>query len=578
MGRFKRELQLMREVDNGEYYDVSSWAQVEAGRRDLTVEVRVEGCSVQPARASLHWPNGWGGTRHLVGVPASFTGAFQCFVEVFSTSGRLFSENFQLLHGEATPSTAARRSTVLAGDRSLVSDEQLRQLEAAVVVSAGGATANAPAPSAAAAVPAAAASASPAQPPPLARGSSAPAATSGFGGAAATPSFGTPAATATFAFGGAAGRMQQQQPPPPPLQPAASASAVPSAVPAWPPPPTGDGNAAAAVAAAASALVAAIASAGHAAAAPDHQAVIHEGQKGVLAIGRRRADPLEPALLGTGFLVQPPRAAAGALSLVTCAHVVLDAYYDHAPADGLDPGVDGLAVGVGIGERIQWVCRADVLRISRPSPAWDANLCRNASCKDPGTQGRMRFGPLEPDPATGTQQRAYRQNCPRCNMLSGRCKGPAPAHWTVQDATADQADRLDLAVLQLTDRHGSPLPHPLALEQRWAGQPIAEPVRALTLGRSQTLRDGEHLIMLGYGQEGAAVADATSTTTVGTFAGHEPQTATGSWLKTHLRILSGHSGGPVLRANGEVVGWAVKSLHIGHLRPVEALQAALAQP
>ena len=34
----------------------------------------------------------------------------------------------------------------------------------------------------------------------------------------------------------------------------------------------------------------------------------------------------------------------------------------------------------------------------------------------------------------------------------------------------------------------------------------------------------------------------------------------GKWILTDAEMLSGHSGGPVINKNGEVIGWCVKSV------------------
>ena len=93
---------------------------------------------------------------------------------------------------------------------------------------------------------------------------------------------------------------------------------------------------------------------------------IQQWQRGVLAIGARRAGADTPILLGTGFIVDLP---AGLVS--TCAHVVLEALYS---AKALDPGLQGanggLAIGFGTGERIRWVGRADIKYISPPPASY----------------------------------------------------------------------------------------------------------------------------------------------------------------------------------------------------------------
>ena len=90
----------------------------------------------------------------------------------------------------------------------------------------------------------------------------------------------------------------------------------------------------------------------------------------------------------------------------------------------MDPGVAGVAIGVGIGEEVKWVCRGELRYISRPPVGY------------PG-----------PDP---------------------------PHHWVVKDHGA----RLDLAVLQLVELDGSTL-------RRKPGEVLARggrTARALSLG------------------------------------------------------------------------------------------------
>ena len=276
-----------------------------------------------------------------------------------------------------------------------------------------------------------------------------------------------------------------------------------------------------------------------------------------MAIGVRR-DPLsESELIGTGFIVDM---AAGIIS--TCAHVVLDAFYDFGGP--LDPGVSGanggFAIGVGIGERIQWICRADLRCISQPPASYAQNLC--SRCRQP--QG----------PQVAPQQRRYKRQClnPRClhpaDQQKQCLKGPPPPHWPVQDSA--DLGALDLALLQLADVSGQPLSEqtepmtgeplltlwPRCLMDGWSpdlglgaadhprGLPIpdgedrqlvlksraahlADLACALRLGHASTLQDGEPFVMLGYGQSGTGSgADRTSTTTRGHFSGSYASTAT----------------------------------------------------
>ena len=326
---------------------------------------------------------------------------------------------------------------------------------------------------------------------------------------------------------------------------------------------------------------------------------IAQWQRGVVAIGLRR-DPLsESVLIGTGFIVDM---AAGIIS--TCAHVVLDAFYHNEGP--LDPGISGanggVAIGVGIGERVQWICRADLRCISQPPASYAQNLC--SRCRQP--QG----------PQVAPQQRRGRRQCLNPNCLHPAdqqkqfLKGPPPSHWPVQDS-ADLA-ALDLALLQLADVSGQPLSEqtepmtgeplltlwPRCLIYGWSpdldveaadhprGLPIPAEVAAplladlacaLRLGHASTLQDGEPFVMLGYGQSGTGSgADRTSTTTRGHFSGSYASSSTGVWYKTTVTILPGHSGGPVLNRRGEVIGWAVMSdRSLGQLRPVERLLEAV---
>ena len=121
---------------------------------------------------------------------------------------------------------------------------------------------------------------------------------------------------------------------------------------------------------------------------------IREWQRGVVAIGVHNL--ARPILKGTGFVVDNE-----ARLIVTCAHVVLDAYYDRD--EGFDPGKtdEGLAVGVGglnDGEQIDWRYRAVLRYMSRPPTAY--------------------------------------------------VRGPPPEHWGGVDYSSK---RLDLAILELVD-------------------------------------------------------------------------------------------------------------------------------
>ena len=207
------------------------------------------------------------------------------------------------------------------------------------------------------------------------------------------------------------------------------------------------------------------------------QDAIPQWQNGIVAIGAYRTGEAEPALKGTGWLVDLP---AGLLC--TCTHVVMECYphvakgrYPATPSF-LDARTDGVAIGVGIGESIRWLYRADLCYLSLPST--DVGFPRGL-----------------------------------------------PAGWS----PADDDKRLDLAVLKLTNWNGSP-----AVWHR-----TGEPAIALPLGRStqDALHEGSELVVLGYGQgkEMGVGNLMTSTTCRGDFQGYV-KTETGEWLKTGLTI------------------------------------------
>ena len=260
---------------------------------------------------------------------------------------------------------------------------------------------------------------------------------------------------------------------------------------------------------------------------------IQEWQRGVVAIGGCAPNLSDSELMGTGFIVDLQSGL-----VVTCAHVVLGIYEKHqaSPATRLDPGgaaPNGLAIGVGVGEQVTWVCRAELRYISRP--------------------------PL---------------NHPV----------PVPPHWVVKDDGA----LLDLAVLQLVAPDGSALQAPEQVLARHGRD-----ARALSLGvppsapKSVQLRDGAELVMLGFGQSFSGKdAEQTSTTMRGHYAGCYSSNGlvpgskgSGDWLKVDVTILGGHSGGPIVNRVGEVVGWAVISDQtarpLGQLRPIGSLVPAL---
>lgn len=212
------------------------------------------------------------------------------------------------------------------------------------------------------------------------------------------------------------------------------------------------------------------------------QGAIPQWQNGVVAIGARRSGGAEPTLKGTGWLVDLP---AGLLC--TCAHVAMDCYPHAGTPTFLDALSDGVAIGVGIGESIRWLYRADLRYLSLPST-------------DVGYPHAL------------------------------------PAGWP----PAGDDKRLDLAVLQLTNWDGSPLdPHfnaPGAADWHRAG----EPAIALPLGRSTpgALAEGSEVVLLGYGQgkDMGLGSRRTSTTSRGHFAGNSSNADTGEWLKMGLTI------------------------------------------
>ena len=288
---------------------------------------------------------------------------------------------------------------------------------------------------------------------------------------------------------------------------------------------------------------------------------IQEWQRGVVAIGVRKPNLTSSILNGTGFIVD---LQAGLI--VTCAHVVLGAFYERAT--GEDPGTGGLAIGVGgiqDGEQIEWRGRAELRYISRPPASYDSGRCPSATCKAP-------YGP-QPAP----QQRALPRVCQNCGRDLGKWMGPPPQHWSITDG--DNA-RLDLAVLQLVELDGSPLVNPAASLAHGGYD-----ARALSLGLPpSTLPHGAELVMLGYGQSASGSgAEQTATTMRGHYAGCYSSNGqvpgslqSGDWRKVDMTILSGHSGGPIVNRIGEVVGWAsMGNASLGHVRPIVSLVPAL---
>lgn len=212
------------------------------------------------------------------------------------------------------------------------------------------------------------------------------------------------------------------------------------------------------------------------------QGAIPQWQNGVVAIGARRSGGAEPTLVGTGWLVDLP---AGLLC--TCAHVVMDCYPHAVTPTRLDARTDGVAIGVGIGESIRWLYRADLRYLSLPST-------------DVGYPHAL------------------------------------PAGWS----PADDGRRVDLAVIQLTNSDGSPLDPQLNAPGSAGWHRVGEAAIALPLGRSTpvALPEGSELVLLGYGQgvDMGVGNRRTSTTPRGAFQGYVSKADTGEWLKTGLTI------------------------------------------
>jgi hypothetical protein len=203
-------------------------------------------------------------------------------------------------------------------------------------------------------------------------------------------------------------------------------------------------------------------------------------QNGVVAVGVRRQGQ-EPVLVGTAWL-----ADVQAAIVCTCAHVVMDCY-PHSSSLALDAAYYGVAIGVGIGESIRWYCRADLRYISLPST-------------DVGYPHQL------------------------------------PPHWP----PANDALRLDLAILELRNWNGGPLDPLLNAPGADQWHRPNELAIALPLGRStrEELAEGSELVLLGYGQ-GKDMGDSTrrtSTTCRGHFCGYVSKQSTGDWLKTGITI------------------------------------------
>ena len=119
---------------------------------------------------------------------------------------------------------------------------------------------------------------------------------------------------------------------------------------------------------------------------------------------------------------------------------------------------------------------------------------------------------------------------------------------------------LDLVVLRIMQQlDGSPLSPgrqlPAALNAPEGAQ--RHTLAALPLGDATKLTPGEQLVVLGLGQpnkqSGSIVRPLFPT-----FRALK-ETGSGRWIETPAMTHSGHSGGPVLSARGEVVGWVSRS-------------------
>ena len=105
---------------------------------------------------------------------------------------------------------------------------------------------------------------------------------------------------------------------------------------------------------------------------------------------------------------------------------------------------------------------------------------------------------------------------------------------------------LDLAILRITRRlDGAPIP--------------PHSFKPLALADSDAVVKGESVWNLGYGQQVGNVTN-TRNTTQGFVIDPELTDPDGKWILTDAEMLSGHSGGPVINKNGEVIGWCVKSV------------------
>ena len=270
---------------------------------------------------------------------------------------------------------------------------------------------------------------------------------------------------------------------------------------------------------------------------------VSQWKRGVVAVGARNKGGIDHSkLMGTGFVVD---LCDGNPLISTCAHVVLDIFYEYGDADTSDPGSESIAIGIDGETGIQWWGSAKLVAISPPPADYDFNMCRLRTC---GGIARSAFGPQ-----SAPQERRLMKSCPACSNESNWLKGSVPSHWAVRPF---DDERTDFALLRL---------EPLPLGPRPS-------LCALPLGRPVQLMDGDQIVLLGYGQQAGEVQeDMTFTTMRGCMAGRS-----GDWLKADLRILSGHSGGPALNRDGEVIGWAVKgTAMLGQLRPITLLENAI---
>eukprot|EP00966_Prymnesium_polylepis_P141429 3265964-Prymnesium_polylepis.1 len=88
--------------------------------------------------------------------------------------------------------------------------------------------------------------------------------------------------------------------------------------------------------------------------------VVPQWERGVVAVGAW-SDESPPALVGSGFIID-----ADAGLIATCAHVLQDVNrrLGVPPPAWATVGVVGVAIGVG--SPVQWLWRAQVLRVSQP--------------------------------------------------------------------------------------------------------------------------------------------------------------------------------------------------------------------